>query len=1153
MSTIAPSLFNIAEPIPGYRTRQRIGAGGYGEVWKAEAPGGIAKAIKIVFGYHDDERAKRELNALNRIKEATHPFVLSLERIEMVDGHLVIVTELATCSMKSLFEQHRRSGLPGIPRAELLGYLRDAADALDYLCREHSLQHLDVKPENLLLVGGRVKVGDFGLVKDLQEVNSSMVTGLTPVYAAPELFDGRPNNRSDQYSLAIVYQEMLTGTPPFEGRTTAQLAAQHLHSRPRLDRLPASDQAAIARALSKDPEQRFPSCRELIDTLLEVTPNYRPATASLAQAANPYFAPPVAPTKTEVLSREETRAAAAPSTAPGSRASEPMEPAPAVRDLPPLELRPEDVQYRPTVFVGIGGLAAKTLQSLQGRLANEFGDARSVPALQVLLFDTDAATLKAVTEGDSQASLRDDSAILLPLRPPADYRCESSQHLRWLSRRWIYNIPRSLQTQGLRPLGRLAFVDHCERVTDRIGRAIKTAVDPEGLAQSAEKTGLPFREAPPRVFIVSSITGGTGGGMILDVAYLVRKVLRDLGLSEEGLCGLLAHCTGRSPQGRDLAVANAYAFLSELHHYSDLYHAYPGDPVCGLPAFGPEDAPFTHAYLVHLGEDLEQKDFLAATSTLAKFLYSNAVTPAAAFFDKCRARQDPAAPSAGADPTVRTFGLCQLGFSDEDIPSVAADELCKALVIQWRGTGREEPKDHPASLSDPNALLGTRLAESLSERVLRAEVASRAAKLGLDVGRVVDQLHATAIREMGTDPDSYLLTVLGQVVSNYQADRGLSQPSPPGELILDVLNSLIRSQDVQDGHRLCLESVLEKHLEEMAPRHGAALCEWILGLVLTPKRRVEGAQHAADCLDEYLRAMGREAGESAQTRHRQLSALKQSLLGDKSGSRDWLRARGFASRRRQVADQRLSDYFQLSIEELALNGVCRLVGLILAQIATLNDKLRNLAADLNRLAEEFGRAPQPATAAQCTVAGGSETVLRVVSATLSALKAELTAEMERDLEEYLRCLATTEDNDARRVIPHRLRRAARFKILRALKKVALGEITASADGKPCGRIFSLAAGLKTATPRMSECGGQRRLLLVTPEDLPPAELLQQLGDKLAQPPTVIAGPEDSVLLCYDVEGLPLRRVAAAVLDRRFPNAELASRLHTRIDVPWSPL
>ena len=137
-STAAVPQFNSAEPIPGYRVQQRIGAGGYGEVWRAEAPGGIAKAIKVVYGYHDSERATQELNALNRIKEVRHPFVLSLERIELIDGHLVIVTELATSSLKNLFEEYRRSGLLGIPRGGLLNHPHDAADALDYICRNTS-------------------------------------------------------------------------------------------------------------------------------------------------------------------------------------------------------------------------------------------------------------------------------------------------------------------------------------------------------------------------------------------------------------------------------------------------------------------------------------------------------------------------------------------------------------------------------------------------------------------------------------------------------------------------------------------------------------------------------------------------------------------------------------------------------------------------------------------------------------------------------------------------------------------------------------------------------------------------------------------------------------------------------------------------------
>ena len=173
-----------SEPIPGYRIRERIGAGGYGEVWTADAPGGLVKAIKFVYGFLNEDRASRELKALNRIKTVRHPFLLSLERIEVVDGQLLIVTELAEASLKERFDACRETGLPGIPRDELIRYMRDTADVLDFMNEQHSLQHLDIKPENLLLLAGRMKVADFGLVKDIHDATASLMGGLTPLVCA---------------------------------------------------------------------------------------------------------------------------------------------------------------------------------------------------------------------------------------------------------------------------------------------------------------------------------------------------------------------------------------------------------------------------------------------------------------------------------------------------------------------------------------------------------------------------------------------------------------------------------------------------------------------------------------------------------------------------------------------------------------------------------------------------------------------------------------------------------------------------------------------------------------------------------------------------------------------------------------------------------
>lgn len=269
-------------PIAGYRLINPLGKGGFGEVWKCEAPGGIQKAIKFIRGnclnpVGNQVQAAQEYRALKRVVGIRHPFILQMDRIEEIDGELMIVMELADRTLHELLDSYRQSGYSGVPRDELLGYMAEAAEALDHMNQQHGLMHLDIKPGNLFLVSGHIKIADFGLVTDLGCFNdgsqtatqaSEQLTGITPLYVAPETLQGRVHNNSDQYSLAIVYQELLTGNFPFSGKNPRQLAMQHMMAEPNLQSLPPIDAPIIAKALSKDPSKRYDSCLSFLQALV---------------------------------------------------------------------------------------------------------------------------------------------------------------------------------------------------------------------------------------------------------------------------------------------------------------------------------------------------------------------------------------------------------------------------------------------------------------------------------------------------------------------------------------------------------------------------------------------------------------------------------------------------------------------------------------------------------------------------------------------------------------------------------------------------------------------------------------------------------------------------------------------------------------------
>src|ERR1019366_3182660 len=460
-----------AEPIPGYRLIERIGSGGFGEVWKAEAPGGLFKAIKFVqreadvddaiaFGASepDHSRADQEWKSLIRVKSVRHPFILLLDRFENIENYLVIVMELADRTLADRFKECRSQGLPGIPRDELLSYMAEAAEVLDLMNSQYQLQHLDIKPQNLFLVHNHVKVADFGLVKDTTTgVKLMTITGgVTPVYAAPETFDGKFSRQSDQYSLAIVYQEMLTGHRPFTGTSMKQLILQHMQNAHDLSPSPVYDRPIIAKALAKNPEDRFATCEDFVKQLRRATlprggtienqgsgeadvsplysdrsfpsvgktqgarglagpvkpvdPNFSVGKAFFggeAKAPSPSVPTPVPGMPSEQAGRSTRRT----SIMAQNRKARALHP--STHELPGI--------VQPALIIGMGQLEVDTLAQLRDRLTTEISPPEGLPYLRFVALDTDAETLHRAANIDQRSALHTQETLLARLQRPSHY------------------------------------------------------------------------------------------------------------------------------------------------------------------------------------------------------------------------------------------------------------------------------------------------------------------------------------------------------------------------------------------------------------------------------------------------------------------------------------------------------------------------------------------------------------------------------------------------------------------------------------------------------------------------------------------------------------------------------------------------------------
>lgn len=282
-----------------YRLDRLLGSGGTGEVWLAyNTTADRAVALKVLAAVHADDTAfrRRFTREARLAAQVRGPHLVPIHSFGELDGRLYIEMEFIDgLDVAALLRRHGR-----LEPEQAVEIVTQTAAALDAAHRG-GLVHRDVKPSNIMVQpDGMVYLIDFGTARrgDQPAITATGNVVGTLAYMAPERFDGAAGPRADQYSLACVLYECLTGQRPFDDSEAPRLLRAHLLDTPPLASarnpgVPPALDAVIARGMAKDPDRRWSSAGELASAAYAAVMGRDATTTELAPAVSTIMRPPL--------------------------------------------------------------------------------------------------------------------------------------------------------------------------------------------------------------------------------------------------------------------------------------------------------------------------------------------------------------------------------------------------------------------------------------------------------------------------------------------------------------------------------------------------------------------------------------------------------------------------------------------------------------------------------------------------------------------------------------------------------------------------------------------------------------------------------------------------------------------------------------------
>jgi hypothetical protein len=501
----------------------------------------------------------------------------------------------------------------------------------------------------------------------------------------------------------------------------------------------------------------------------------------------------------------------------------------------------------PALVIGIGQTGLGVLQSLQRLIRERWETPTAVPNVRFLYIDTDPNATAAALQGPDALSSPD--VVLARLNRPAHYlqqdRLPSVEE--WLPRGLLYQLPKNAgPAAGVRPFGRLALCDNYRTIAQRIRQEIEPFLVDELLDKTAGQTGLGLRSNRPRAYLIANLAGGTGSGMLVDLAYIVKHELRAVGYRKPDTIGVLLTPSVEATSARTPALANTFAAFTEIAYFGDGNRYITRFDTKEAPITDP-DGPFTRCLVRALPRSSKERELVRTQGGMAQSLFQEMLTPSGPILDS--ARGTPTVPTG----KVELAGNYHLCWPRPHMLASATRRFTQRLLQRW--SSRE----------------ATHLREPISQWLTEQWT-----KRQLD-WKIVHARLMEALQEALQEPPAAVFESIVDVLRTNTPTRSRIDQDVACRVLEDLLK-LVGKPGPEPEIAGSLPPVIAAKRKELAAEAETTLAAIAVSFLEQPQYRLAGAEEALTQLASRLRRAVEALEPVAQTLSREIAECYSRML-----------------------------------------------------------------------------------------------------------------------------------------------------------------------------------------------------------------------------------------------------------------------------------